>query len=370
MNIAELKSSDYLIFEAISGSMAYGTNRPDSDTDLRGIFRLPKDQKLTLLDYSKEIADDTQDVKYYELEKFMRLAAECNPSILELLWLPQDCIQFKNPIMDKLLENRDLFVSKKAYHTFNGYAYSMLQKAQSKNRFVNNPKAKERPTREDFCFFIPIRDVENYPFDFSEEMIKQMEMFPARPIHIKAIDLDLSKFHCARLEQSSHMYRLYYYGDAAKGVFRGSDMLSTESIPISDESTHFVGYLTYNQDLYEKNLRDWKSYWEWMNNRNEARWIDQEKGIFQYDRKNAMHCVRLILSGKNILKYGEPIVRFTGAPLQFLKKIREGEIEYSALIEIIDIEIKNLEELNNSSTLPWGCDMVKIDKLYKELMEM
>ena len=384
MNIKELKESNRIVFEAIAGSRAYGTSNPDSDFDVRGLFICPKNERITLINIPQEISNDSQDIKYYELEKFLRLASECNPSIVELMYLPEDCIKIQTSLMDKLIENRNLFISKKAYHTFNGYAYSMLHKAKSQNRFVNNPKSEIQPVKEDFCFVIPVTDYStsnNHPLFFedgfcrnlyrytSTETHNQLELTPYRPIPLKNINIDLSKFHCARLEQTQHTYRLYYYSNEARGVFRGNDMLVPESIPLDDEARRFCGFLIYNESLFDKELRDWKNYWEWRNNRSEARWKDQENGLFQYDRKNCSHCVRLILSGKNILTKGEPIVRFTGSDLQYLKDIREGKIPYETLMANIELLMKELEEVYNTSTLPWGSDIKKIDKLYRELIE-
>ena len=62
---------------------------------------------------------------------------------------------------------------------------------------------------------------------------------------------------------------------------------------------------------------DWKNYWTWIKERNPNRWIAQEKGEINYDTKNMQHCIRLLLSTKNILTKGEPIVRFEGDTLAF-----------------------------------------------------
>jgi len=368
MNVEILKQSNYIIFEAICGSIAYGTNNPNSDVDLRGLFIWPKNERITLLDVPKEISNESQDIKYYELEKFLKLAADCNPSIIELMYLPEDCVKIKTNAMDKLINNRSLFISKKAYHTFSGYAFSMLHKAKSQNRFVNNPKSEERPTKEDFCFIIPSSKNEAVCDGLIENDENYLRM-PSRPIPLKKTKYDLSKYHCAGLEQTSNIYRLYYYGNESKGVFRGDNMLTVESIPFSDEETRFAGLLIYNEGTFNKELSEWKSYWTWRRERNEKRWQDQENGIFQYDRKNASHCVRLILSGKHILSHGEPIVRFTGNDLQYLKDIREGKIQYEKLMNDIEIQMKELEYIYKESTLPWGSDIKKIDSLYRELSE-
>ena len=360
MNLEMLKKSNRIIFECVAGSIAYGTNNIDSDVDTRGIFVWPKDERISLIDIPKEIANESQDIKYYELEKFIKLAADCNPSIIELMYMPEDCIRLKTKTMDKLIENRGLFVSKKAYHTFSGYAFSMLHKAKSQNRFVNNPKSETRPTKEDYCFIIPLSK------DMANMSIPSLEM-PARPIPLKQTNIDLNKYHCAGLEQTNNIYRLYYYGDEARGVFRGDNMLTPDSIPLDDETKRFVGLLIYNEGTFNKELSEWKSYWTWRKERNEKRWKDQENGLFQYDRKNASHCCRLILSGKHILSHGEPIVRFDGSDLQYLRDVKDGKIPYETLMADIDIQMKDLEDVYNKSTLPWGSDIKKVDRLFKEL---
>ena len=81
--IEELKKSGSIIFECISGSKAYGLATPISDTDIRGVFILPKEQ-FYALDYVNHINDSKNDVAYYELRKFIELCSKNNPNILEM----------------------------------------------------------------------------------------------------------------------------------------------------------------------------------------------------------------------------------------------------------------------------------------------
>jgi len=110
-------------------------------------------------------------------------------------------------------------------------------------------------------------------------------IFPMRPKPLNETKLDLSKCHVAALEHIENAYRLYDYGDDARGVFRGDDMLVCESIPIYDEWIKFIGILIYNKCEYDREVKDWNAYWDWVKNRNEARWVDQEKGSLDYDQK-------------------------------------------------------------------------------------
>ena len=365
MNVDLLKKTDYIMFEATVGSHAYGTNLPTSDIDTRGIFRLPPTQHLSLIPIIEEVGDEKQDIKYYELKKFIELAKDCNPNIIEMLFLEDDLIKIKTPAMQHLLDHKHLFISKKAYHTHVGYAYSQIEKAKGQHKKVHNPQPKESPTHEDFCFYIPL-----FQFNKGYLDINLRNTMPARPIPIKEANIDLTKYHCARVEQTSNLYRLYHYGDSAKGVFRGDNMLTPESIPLDDEVNKFSGLLLYNPDLYEKAKRDWHSYWDWKKNRNENRWIDQEKGLINYDAKNMMHCCRLLMSGKNILIEGKPIVKFTGKDLQFLKDIRASKFKYEEIMKFVEDEFNNLKVLYDTSKLSYSININKIDKLYTELYSM
>lgn len=52
------------------------------------------------------------------------------------------------------------------------------------------------------------------------------------------------------------------------------------------------------------------------------------------------------------------------------KNIRSGKYSYDEIMKVVGNEMKELEELKNNSKLPHGSDIKKIDKLYKELMDV
>jgi len=369
MNLDELKKSGYIIFQCIAGSHSYGLNREDSDVDERGIYVLPLQQRLSIVGFDQEISNDTQDIKYYDICKYLKLAADCNPNIIELFWMPDDCIKFKDGRMDEIIQNRHLFISKKAYHTFSGYAYAQIQKCKGQNKLINNPKSQEHPQKEDFCWLIP----NSYAFVHqnahnNRELFDSFMKCPGRPVPIKDFKINLSEFHVSSLEHSSNIFRLYNYGSNAKGVFRGDSMLVCESIPIEDEREKFVGFLIYNQHEYEKALKEWKQYWDWVKNRNESRWTDQEKKLITYDAKNMQHCFRFLYSGKNIMKNSEPIVRFSGEQREFLMDIRNNKFSYEHLMQLVEREMAELDELKEKSSLPFGCNVKKVNELYLDLI--
>ena len=128
-----------MILRCVAGSHLYGLNTPSSDLDERGIYLESLEDMLNINGrQNSEVADDKQDTKYYSLGKFLKLASECNPNIIELLYLPEDAILQKSPLYDDLIEHRDWFMSKRAKHTFMGYAYAQIQRAKGLNKKGNS----------------------------------------------------------------------------------------------------------------------------------------------------------------------------------------------------------------------------------------
>lgn len=138
MDFKELEKSGRIILSCISGSHAYGTNRPDSDIDIKGIFIHPDKAYLHALNTPEpQIGDDRHDITYYSLQRIFELLQKANPNIIELLWTPEDCIKVRHVISDKLIANRDLFISKECFETHSGYAFAQIKKAKGQNKKVH-----------------------------------------------------------------------------------------------------------------------------------------------------------------------------------------------------------------------------------------
>lgn len=79
------------VLKALVGSKAHGLDRPDSDTDLRGVFLVPTSEILSLGYKEKAtswIEGQGEDATSYEIAHYLHLATKSNMSILEVLVSP------------------------------------------------------------------------------------------------------------------------------------------------------------------------------------------------------------------------------------------------------------------------------------------
>lgn len=129
-----------LIYKCYGGSISYGTNTADSDTDVKGICIPPREYFFGLNRFEQHETKEPDSV-IYSLQKFIQLAMKCNPNIIEMLYVRENHILFCNEWGEKLLSLRDEFLSKQARHSFGGYAYAQLQ--QLDKRTYPHSKRKE-----------------------------------------------------------------------------------------------------------------------------------------------------------------------------------------------------------------------------------
>lgn len=110
------------------GSIAYGTNTPDSDEDIRGICIPPKEYYFGFKNNFEQAQLKEPDVVIFDIKKFLKLAANANPNCLEILFVDPGDIIFVSDLGKKILDNNHLFLSKKIKHTMMGYAAHNLKK--------------------------------------------------------------------------------------------------------------------------------------------------------------------------------------------------------------------------------------------------
>ncbi len=123
------------------GSVAHGMYVPNSDPDsiddkdVMGLYIAPIEHYLGF--GRREVYEQWEgewDCVFYELRKFIGLLLNCNPNVLSLLWLKPNGIIYESELGARLRGQRDLFVTKKAYHSFSGYAHAQFKKMISFNQ--------------------------------------------------------------------------------------------------------------------------------------------------------------------------------------------------------------------------------------------
>lgn len=137
-----------ILIKGIVGSQAYGLATPDSDIDYMGVYkettdyfsglRLIQDKELTI-----HTTSDSHDLTAHEVSKFMRLALKSNPSILELLWLPEHCYVEVSDAGHMLIDSRHWFASAELVkNAYLGYATQQFKLFERDGNFGSDMKKR------------------------------------------------------------------------------------------------------------------------------------------------------------------------------------------------------------------------------------
>lgn len=326
--------SSYVINHPIvkhyAGSLAYGTNLPTSDVDIRGIFCADEVNIRTPFYPVREITiPEDEDTKLYELSTFMKLYTDGNPNILESLWVDKsDIIEFNSAYM-LLRSYREELLSSKVAFTFSGYAISQLKRIKGHNKWIMNPQPKERPLHKDY--------------------LKLVQNFLGKKIMPR--EFDLTVFATG--------YSLVHYGSDTYAVIAGNlgdsvlDKNGDFNISVKQHENRDVDHTVqpsiifrYIADEYRLAKERHRNYWEWKKNRNEKRSALEEK--YGYDCKHAMHLVRLLRMGSEILQGQGVIVKRPDA--KELLHIRDGGWSYEELIKFAESKDKFIREFLYKNT--------------------
>lgn len=120
-----------IILLGLGGSHAYGTNVEGSDIDIRGIALNSKSDILGSSNF-EQVVNEATDTTIYSLRKIVSLLSSCNPNTIEILGLKPDHYLYLSPIGQELLDNKKLFLSKRAVQSFGGYAFAQLRRLDNK----------------------------------------------------------------------------------------------------------------------------------------------------------------------------------------------------------------------------------------------
>lgn len=336
MDIKYLKDNNLIIYETISGSKAYGTNLPTSDTDIRGVFILPEYHYFGIPEHSyiSEVKDEKGDNKYYELNRFLDLLYQNKPDVVEMAF--NNMVTFQHKVWDIIDPTK--FLTKKCGKAFSGFAQSQIKKATGLNKAINNPQPKVRKSILEFCYLID-----------GVETKKLSDLYSIN---------DLKNAGVSHVQNGEGLYGLFLDPNNQFN-FRGvvnqeetNNSIRLSSIPKEWYNVYSKPVLFhFNMNGYKVHCKQHKNYWEWVEKRNQDRYRTNIEHGKNYDSKNLCHTMRGLNMAIEILK-GEGVNVMRTNDLEDLMEIRLGKREYNSIIEEAKIKIDLVNQLIETTNLP------------------
>jgi predicted nucleotidyltransferase len=395
---------DRTIFLARHGSHAYGTSTPTSDEDFKGVVVPPLKYFFGFLEHFEQAEFKHQvdglDMVIYDIRKFMKLATDCNPSVIEVLFTDPSDHLVLTPIGQFLLDAREHFVSRKAHYTFSGYAHQQIKRIRNHYRWLHDPP-KAPPTRAEFQLpertVIPADQLQaaqsmirkqieswNVPIDELDAAAKIAvqerftEALALIQVGYKQQIISHLKAQAAFLFSDANTWRSSgpEYETSARSQEQGYDKAINEILGMSGVNLELVAgqLLGFSDNFlelldrerhYKAKQEEWRQYQNWIATRNPARSELERK--FGFDTKHGMHLVRLVRMGEEILQGKGVIVKRPDAAE--LLSIRYGAWKYEYLMDWADKKLTNLETLYETSPLRKGPDRVLLNRLCYNLVE-
>lgn len=310
-----------IILIGLGGSYAYGTQKEDgtSDIDIRGIASNTKKDILTCDDF-EQVVDSSTDTTIYSLNKMISLLTGCNPNVIEILGLKPEHYIYLNDIGKELLDNKSLFLSKKAAASFGGYATAQLRRLDNKSARTLKDEEHQKHV---------LGSINNARITFPDKF-----------------------FYC-----DSDAIKLYV--DKAVNPDMESEIFMDVNL------THYP-------------LEDYKSMWNTMSNIVKDYKKIGKRNQHAIERgqlgKHQMHLIRLYLMCLDILKYGE-INTYREKEHDFLMSIRNGKYldgtnPTNEFMDMVDDYENQVSVALEKSELPDSPDLEKIKDLKYKLNEM
>ncbi|KKM66569.1 hypothetical protein LCGC14_1479910 [marine sediment metagenome] len=337
------------IFMTVAGSRAYGTNTPESDWDYRGVCIIPNKSLYFGTGLNKFAQMDKgfdDDRVIYDLRKFIGLAMESNPNIIELLFTDERHHIKSTKWFDMVIEHKNKFLSKNARYKFSGYAFAQLKRIKRHRGYLMN-SPKKKPERSDFG--LPEQKL------ITADNMGAFQWLIANLLKGTVDYLNMSE------ELREELKNINYIGAVQKGV---PDYCWGEVQDLTGASDEWIASMMHEK-AYINALNEWNSYQTWQRNRNKDRAEIEKK--FGYDCKHAMHLVRLMRMGMEILETGK--VHVFRPDREELKAIRNGAWTYSQITEYADSCEKKLESLYKTTKLRKQPDRKFLDELCVDIIE-
>jgi len=309
-----------IILLVMGGSRSYGTNTPNSDYDMRGVA-LERPENIYGLEHFEQIEDKSTDTVIYSLRKFLSMAANGNPNILEMLGVREEDIIYITPAGQMLLDNKHLFLTQRVVYTIGGYANQQLRRLENALARQTTQSRREEHIKN---------SIDNF-------------MYEAKSMFTTFSDSDIK----------------VYVDDSYKEQFEKELFIdiNLKHYPIRDFNA-FMRQVTDIVRVYDKNEKGSRN----------------SKKDELHLNKHAMHLIRLYLMGTEILQTGN-INTYRKDDLTELMAIRNGKYmlkdgNYSdEFYKLIDELTEKFENAKANTSLPFKADMKKIEELQIQILK-
>ena len=257
---------DNLLLLGFGGSHSYGTNIEGSDVDIRGIYVNPMKEFIGTYDDQGQKQHEDLDITVYSIKKIFKLLGNCNPNTIEILGLREDDYLYKSEMAKLLLDNKHMFLSKRAINSFGGYALSQLNRLMNRSgrgndEILSNEKRSLEKAIMDFKGrYKPYIDYIDVVKEDEEEVLKLNMKYDKIPINMlsnvlsemNSIHKDYAKStrndkaiaHNKLSKHMMHLLRLY---------MMGVDILLKEEIITYREDEHDLLMGVRNGDYLDGN---------------------------------------------------------------------------------------------------------------------
>lgn len=308
-----------IILLTLGGSHAYGLETPTSDLDVRGCALNSKYEILTTKKF-EQFVNEATDTTIYSFNKLIHLLTNINPNVIEMLGCKPEHYIYLSPIGQELLNNKHLFLSKKAAFTFGSYASSQLRRLDNKAARLTSQSEQEQHI---------LNSIENASYTFKQDYF--------------TFDDDAIKLYIDKSEQEEYDTEIF---------------------------------MDINLKHYP--LRDYKGMWSVMNNivKEYSKIGHRNQNAISHNKlsKHMMHLVRLYLMCLDILNDGE-IVTYREKDHDFLMEIRNGKYldenrqPIPEFFDIVDDLETKLDAAKQTTYLPDNPDYKKINEFVASVNE-
>ncbi len=309
---AETKLRPCVVLEAAVGSRAWGLSEAGSDFDTRGVFLFPFPWTTGLANPPDVVVSADGNETYWELGRTVRQLLRADPNTLEMLFVPgARAVGPMRGVGERLIAERDAFVSAEIYGSFGRYALSQAKKLEQSLRLARHREMLFKWLGEDPALTLDPLSV--------RLAVATGDDTPAAILRAR--------------EYIKQLYRSLHDQGLIDAADLGAMARSASSASLSSGPSSEPGSLELPRELRPK---------------------------------NAYNLLRLVACAGHWLETGEPLIEVTGPLRDRLLSIKRGEVPLEDALRWTEREAQRLEAARVETKLPPRPDFRRAERLLRD----